>query len=348
MNPRLINLIKQFDRLNIDAFLVTNTANIRYLTYYQAEAAWLLVTPKQAYYLTDGRFTLEARKGLENIPVLEANHPFAEPITRILAKAKIQALGFDENHMSVSTFKKVQQVLPKAVRMVPCRRMVEGIREIKEKAEVASIRQAIKINLALFRHVTTFLKPGMTERQVLFRIEDFVRRHRAGFSFDSIVASGPNTRFPHARVTDRRIKKGEPVLIDTGIDLKGYKSDLTRMFFMGKIPAQFQTVREAVAVAQTQAIKKIRPGISAADVDQEARNYLESQGLARFFSHSLGHGVGLEIHEEPRISLKSKTILQPGMVFTVEPGVYLPDSFGVRIEDMVLVTDTGCEVLSKG
>ncbi len=347
MNSRLTNLIKQFDRLGLDAFLVTNTANIRYLTKYDAEAAWLLVTSRQVYYLTDGRFTLEAKKGLKGIPVAESIHPFLEPITRFLAADKVKVLGFDENHMSLATFNKVRKGLPKNVRLSVRTRVVEGLREVKEKEEIVKMRQAIRINLALFRYIKTFLKPGLAEKQVLERVEAFVKKNKAGFSFDSIIASGPNTRFPHARVTDRKLKKGEPVLIDTGIDLNGYKSDLTRMFFLGKIAPQFQTIYDAVSTSQRLAIEKIKPGIPASEIDQEARNYLESRGLARFFSHSLGHGVGLEIHEEPRISVKSKTTLQPGMVFTVEPGVYLPKTFGVRCEDMVLVTETGCEVLSN-
>lgn len=346
LNPRLNKFVSRFDRLKVDGFLVTNTANIRYLTRYNAEAAWLLVFPKQAYYLTDGRFTLEAKKGLNGVPVVESTQPFLDPIERLLRRHRAKTIGFDAKHISLATFQKVKNGLPKGTRLVACNGVVETLRQVKEKEEIAQIRKALKINLAMMHFVAKILRPGLTEQQVKYRLDDFVRAQRAGHSFDPIVASGPNSAYPHACTTDRRLRKGEPVMVDAGIDLNGYKSDLTRMFFLGKMTTYFRKVHEAVAAAQQQAIRKIHPQIPASVVDQEARNYLQEKGLARFFSHSLGHGVGLEVHEEPRISAKSKARLEPGMVFTVEPGVYLAGKFGVRIEDMVLVTEDGCEVLS--
>jgi len=348
VNKRLFHLINQFARFHIDAFLVTNTANVRYLTRYKAEAAWLLVTPRKAYYLTDGRFILEAQKGLRGIPVREARHPFLEPIERILQKDGVSVLGFDENAISVATFKKVRAGLSRAVRLKACNQFVEKFRQIKDREEILRIKAALKINLAMMNYAGSFLRPGITEQQVLRNLVGFVEKHKVGFAFDSIIASGPHSAFPHARVTDRRLRRGEPVLIDAGIDMNGYKSDLTRMFFLGKMTTSFQNIYEAVMSAQELAIQKIRPGIRAAEIDLAARNFLGKKGLARYFSHSLGHGVGLEVHEEPGISAKSVTVLRPGMIFTVEPGVYLADKFGVRVEDMALVTETGYEVLSKG
>lgn len=348
MNPYLRSFVSTFADLQIDAFLVTNTANIRYLTGYNAEAAWLLVTPQKAYYLTDGRFTLEARGRLKGIPVKEATHPFLEPIQRILCKSKSRVLAFDENAMSVATFKKVEAGLPKGIQLKACNRIVEGIRQVKSQEEILKIKAALKINLAMMDFAGSILRPGMTEQQVVNKLADFVLANKAGFSFDSIIASGPNSAFPHARVTDRKLREGEPVLVDAGIDLNGYKSDLTRMFFLGKMPVSFRNIRDAVATAQAVAIEKVRPGIKAGEIDLAARKSLEKKGLARYFNHSLGHGVGLEVHEDPRISSKSGTVLESGMIFTVEPGVYLAGKFGVRIEDMVLVTENGHEVISKG
>lgn len=348
INKRLFQLAAQFDGLHIDAFLVTNSANVRYLTQYKAEAAWLLVTSRKAYYLTDARFSLEAKKGLRQTPVLEAPHPFLEPIRRVLQKEGAGVLGFDENAMSVATFKKVRAGLSHVVRLKACNQLIDKLRQIKDKEETLKIREALKINLAMMRYAGSILRPGMTEQQVLNKLAGFVEKHKAGFAFDSIIASGPHSACPHARVTDRRLRKGEPVLIDAGIDMNGYKSDLTRMFFLGKMTTSFRNIYQAVASAQELAFRKIRPGIKAAEVDLAARNFLEKKGLARYFSHSLGHGVGLEVHEEPRISSKSTTRLRPGMIFTVEPGVYLADRFGVRVEDMILVTDSGYEVLSRG
>jgi len=220
------------------------------------------------------------------------------------------------------------------------------LREVKDRTEVRRIQEALKLNLQAFQYLKGVIHPGITEREVLLKLEKYVKERKAGFSFDPIIASGPNSCFPHARVTDRKIRNNEPVLVDMGIDLQGYKSDLTRMFFLGKIPQLVNDVNVAVKSAQIQAIQKIRAGVLASDVDYEARNYLEKHRLGKFFGHSLGHGVGLEIHEGPRISQKSMSVLKEGMVFTVEPAVYLPHQFGIRIEDMVLVTKKGCEVLS--
>jgi len=347
MPSHLSNFTSQFDQHKLDGFLVTNTANVRYLTEYNAEAAWLLVLPKKTYYLTDGRFIFEARKGLKGVPVVEDVHPFGAAIAKILLQHRVKVLGFDESHMSVATFKRVKKNLPRGARLTACSGLVEQIRQIKEAQEVRQMRQAIKLNLAMMDYAGKLLRPGMTERQVENKLAEFVQRHNAGFSFDSIIASGPNSAFPHGRVTDRKLRKGDPVLIDAGIDLNGYKSDLTRMFFLGKMTHFFKSIYDNVAEAQDRAIAKIGPGVLAYAVDLAARNYLEEKGLARYFKHSLGHGVGLEIHENPRIAAKSGIKLAAGMVFTVEPGVYLDGKFGVRIEDMVLVTAKGCEVLSR-
>jgi len=168
----------------------------------------------------------------------------------------------------------------------------------------------------------------------------------AGFSFAPIVASGPNSYYPHASVTDRKIRKNELVLIDMGIDLGGYKSDLTRMFFLGKIPKLVGQVNELVRVAQKKAIEKIKAGVSIAEIDDQARNYLAKQRLAKYFGHAIGHGIGLEIHENPRMSHENKSLLKEGMVITIEPAVYIPNKFGIRKEEMVLVKKEGCEVIS--
>ena len=180
---------------------------------------------------------------------------------------------------------------------------------------------------------------------MLFR--SYVRSHHQRFSFSTIIASGVNSCFPHARITDRKLRRGDPVLVDMGIDVEGYKSDLTRMFFLGKIPHRVREVYDAVAQAKRCAIEKIRPGICAKEIDAQARNVLKQKKLDSFFNHSLGHGVGLEVHEAPGISPKSSAVIKEGMVFTVEPGVYLPGQFGIRIEDMILVTPRGAKVLSN-
>ncbi|MFA6378548.1 MAG: M24 family metallopeptidase, partial [Candidatus Omnitrophota bacterium] len=215
------------------------------------------------------------------------------------------------------------------------------------RKELAKIKKALDFHRQCLVYLKQIIQPGRSESQVFEKLERYVRAHHHQFSFPTIIASGPNSCFPHARITQRKLRRGEPVLVDMGIDVEGYKSDLTRMFFLGKIPHRVREVYDAVAQAQRFAIEKIKPGVLAKDIDAQARNFLKQQKLDSFFNHSLGHGVGLEIHEAPGISPKSSAVVKEGMVFTVEPGVYIPGQFGIRIEDMVLVTPKGHKVLSQ-
>jgi Xaa-Pro aminopeptidase len=223
---------------------------------------------------------------------------------------------------------------------------VEQFRMIKDDTEVAKIEKALAIHKDAYKYLSKIIKPGLSEEDILYKLEEFVRANRCKFSFLPIIASGPNSSLPHAKITKRKIAKNDVILVDIGIEVESYKSDLTRMFFLGRIPALIKEVEEIVRAAQKEAIKIIRPGISASEVDAQARNYLKEHKLDSYFKHSLGHGVGLEIHERPRLSPRDKTILQEGMIITVEPGVYIPGKFGIRIEDMVLVTKKGNRVLS--
>lgn len=346
MNSKIKKLISLFETRGIDAFLVTKDVNIRYLTGFPASESWLLVSRKKTQYITDFRYVLEARQGLTGITVTPYSQSIVETLFDLAHQAKIRSLGFDSQHMSLALFEKIKKQCPKSIKLVPRNDLIEELREIKTPDEIRLIRKALKLTAQAYRYAGRIIKPGFSERDILLKLERFVRSQKAAFSFDPIVASGPNSCFPHARVSDRKVRKNEPVLVDMGIDWQGYKSDLTRMFFLGKIPRSVQDVHEIVGVAQKKAIEKIKPGATARDIDRQARSTLDEQNLGRFFGHSLGHGVGLEIHEAPRLSQKSQTILKEGMVVTVEPAVYLPNQFGIRIEDMVLVTQKGCEVLS--
>ena len=348
MNKRLQQFIAHFDQQKIDAYLVTNTVNITYLTHFPASESWLLVFPTKIFYITDARYTLEARRGLKDgINVVEYTKSMVPKVFELMGEMKAGRLGFDDRHMSLAQFKNFEKNRPNGIDLVAIADETEKLRQVKEKNEVDLIRKALKLNLKAYQYLKSVVKPGVSEKQVLEKLESYVKKAGAGFSFPPIIASGPNSCYPHARVSDRKIKNNESVLIDMGMDIQGYKSDLTRMFFLGKIPPLVKEVNDFVAESQERAIRKIKPGIPAADVDFEARNFLEQHRLAKYFGHSLGHGVGLEIHESPRIAQHNSTILKEGMVFTVEPAVYLPNKFGIRIEDMVLVTAEGCEVLSR-
>jgi len=332
---------------SLDALLVTQDENITYLTKFPASESWLLVTPKKSFYITDFRYILEAKKGLKGVTIARHTGNMGAAVFELTKAMKSKRIGFDGQNLSYAAYQRLKKACPKSQKLIEANGLVESLREVKDKDEIRQIKAALKIHEQAFRYLQKIVKPGFTERDILLKLEQFVKARDAGFSFDTIIASGANSCYPHARVTNRRICRNDLVLIDMGVDLNGYKSDLTRMFFLGKISNLVKKVNEQVWESQRRAIAKIAPGVAVAEVDYAARNYLETQNLAKYFGHALGHGVGLEIHENPRISQKSPAILQEGMIITVEPAVYLPGKFGIRIEDMVLVTKKGCEVVSE-
>lgn len=347
MTPRIKQLIAEFPRhKNIDAFLITNDTNIRYLTHFPASESWLLVTKSRSFYITDFRYVQEAKEGLKGVVVKRYIKTPSNLLFDLCKALKVKRLGFDEKHTTVAMLKCLKTVCPRRIKLLPTTGIVEALREIKDQAELNQIKECLKVHQKALKFLAKVVRPGVSEAKVLDKLEGFAKLHRVGFSFPPIIASGPNSAYPHAKVSDRIIRNNEPVLIDIGIDIKGYKSDLTRNFFLGRIPPRYAKVFEALKLAQAQAIAMIKPGVSVCEVDTKARNVLRKFGLAKYFGHSLGHGVGLDIHENPRLSCKCQAFLEPGMIVTVEPGVYIPHQFGIRIEDMVLVTDKGCEVLS--
>ncbi len=347
MTGRLKRLRPEFIRFkNIDALLVTNDTNIRYLTNFPASESWLLVLKGRSFYITDFRYVQEAKEGLKGITLKQYTQTPCMTLFDLCKQYKVKRLGFDERHTSVCMFKKLKEFCPTRTKLLPATGIVEDLREIKDETELSQIRGCLKLHGEALKFLHKVVKPGLSERQVLAKLEGFVKENRAKFAFDPIIASGPNSAYPHAKISDRVIRDNEPVLIDIGMDINGYKSDLTRNFFLGRIPTSYAKAFEALEIAQKESIAMIKPGVPVADVDAKARNVLRKFGLAKYFGHSLGHGVGLDIHENPRLSIKSKSCLQPGMIVTVEPGVYIPGKFGIRVEDMVLVTQESCEVLS--
>ena len=343
---RLQQLIARFPQHKIDAFLVTHDVNIRYLTDFPAAESWLLVSPSRSFYLTDFRYILEAKKGLKGISIKRTTKSLQRTAFEAAQDLKVKHLGFDDRHISLASFKQLKKECVKGIKLIQVKNLVEDLREIKSIDEIRQIRKALTLHRQAYELIKKQVKPGVSEKEIFKLLENFVKSKNAGFSFPPIIASGPNSCFPHARVTDRTIRPNEPVLIDMGIDVNGYKSDLTRMILLGKIPHFVRQAHDFVRRAQVLAIEHIRPGRRASEVDDQARNYLAKNRLGKFFGHSGGPGVGLEIHENPRISQLSSTILKEGMIFTVEPAVYIPGKFGIRIEDMVLVTQQGYEVLS--
>ena len=346
MKSRIKQLTAAFHQHKIDAFLVTKDINITYLTDFPACESWLLVGPRRACYITDFRYVHEAREGLMGINVRCYTNSMVETLIEVIRTMRVKRIGIDTRHLTLSQYRMLERWTPKGIRLIKADDLVEDLRAVKDKNEIQKVKKALRIHKQAHQFIKRNIKPNMKERELLLRLERFVKSKGANFAFDPIIASGPNSCYPHAKVTERKIRRAEPLLIDMGIDVEGYKSDLTRMFFLGKISALVRQVHDAVYEAQRSAIVKIKAGVPAAEIDGLARNYLKKQRLAKYFGHALGHGVGLEIHESPRLAHNNSSILKEGMIITVEPAVYIPGKFGIRIEDMVLVKKDDCEILS--
>jgi Xaa-Pro aminopeptidase len=349
MNLRLKNIKDLIKTEGLDGLFVTCSANISYLTKYNSRDSYLLVSRKECIYFTDSRYLEEAKitlKGKARLAEIN-NKQIPGLIAQATSDLKLKRLGFEGNRLSFALYKKIEKALPKKTKLVQTQGLVESLREIKEPEEVEKIRKANKITLKTLEFAKSIIKPGRKEIEVVAELERFIRYHGASNNaFDIIVASGSNSSFPHHISGQRKIRNNELVLIDIGIDYQGYKSDLTRVFFLGKMSVLAQTVCEIVQEAHNKAIKAIKPGINLSEIDAVGRQYIAEKGYGEYFGHSLGHGIGLEVHESPRVSGKETRRVKAGMVFTIEPAIYLPKKFGIRIENNVYVTEKGCINLS--
>ncbi len=348
MNSRLKSIHAQLQTRNLDGLLVSLPANISYLTEFLSRDAYLLVSSKKNIYFTDSRYTEESKIYLKNNARLKECNGFVfGHIAEAMVSLGLKKVGFEERHLAFAEVVKIKEYCRGRIELIPTHSLVEDKRQIKDVVEIVKLRKAAQITALALVHIKQFLVPGVKEIEVVGELERFIRYQGARVSaFDIIVASGPNSSQPHHLSGERKLKTNEPVLIDLGVDYQGYKSDLTRVLFLGKINILLRKVYDIVLQAQELAIKRIHPGAEMAEIDRVAREYITAKGYGKFFTHNLGHGFGLEVHEAPHLSGRESSAILPGMTFTVEPGVYLPGKFGIRIEDMVLITNKGCEVIS--
>jgi len=348
VNLRIINIYAQLQKNGLDGLIVSSQPNISYLTRFSSRDSYLLISKKGNVYFTDSRYMEEAKIGLKRIAVIQKiNGSVFKIIADTCKSLGLKRVGFEERILVFAEFKKIKQGLGKAIDLIPTHSIVENSRQIKSAEELEKIKKAIRITIKALEFIKNFISPGKKEIEIAAELERFIRYNGAsGSAFDIIVASGPNSGFPHHKTCQRKIKNNEPVLIDVGVDYLGYKSDLTRTFFLGKINSTVTRAYNIVKEAQEKAIKKIKPAVIISEIDTAARQYITQKRYGGFFGHNLGHGIGLEVHEDPHISKNEDNRLRTGMVFTVEPAVYLPGKFGIRIEDMVLVTQKGVELLS--
>jgi len=348
MNARLKSIYSVLKQRRLDALLVSSPANISYLSQSISRDAYLLVSLKGNIYFTDSRYTEEAKSFLKNNAKLkECNGSVFKHICGSIQKLGLKKVGIEERYLPFAEFTKIKEYAKGGFDLIPTHSIVESKRVIKDGSEIKNLQKATRITALALEYIKQFIVPGAKEIEIVAELERFIRYQGARSSaFDIIVASGPNSSRPHHLSGERKLRDNEPVLIDLGVDYQGYKSDLTRVLFLGKINILARKVYDIVLRAQELAIKRIVPGAQIAEIDRVAREYIAKKGYANYFTHNLGHGFGLEVHEDPNISKYEASVLKPQMTFTIEPAVYLPGKFGIRIEDMILVTRNGCEVLS--
>lgn len=340
-----------------EALLVIHLPDVRYLSGFTGSNAALVLLPRRAVLFTDGRYTSQANAEAVGTKVVIATKPAVLAACEWLEAAEVTTCGFDASQTTVAALERMRGALSKKLRararaamFVNIGALVAGLREIKDADEIAVLRRAARTGCDLFETMLGVIEAGMTEAAVAAELEYRARRAGAeAMSFETIVASGVRSSLPHGRASGARIPRRGLVTLDFGVMLDGYASDMTRTIHMGAArrgkPGE-RAVYEAVLEAQEAAVAAVAPGVTAGEVDEAARSVLRREGLDGYFTHSTGHGVGLEIHEGPRLAARQTQVLEAGMVITIEPGVYVPGQFGVRIEDMVLVTAEGGEVLT--
>ena len=324
---------------------MSSPASIRYLTGYAGSNGLVLITGSDAHFFTDPRYAIEAQQNID-CKVHVCRKPLIDEAATIVKRKRLKRLGFEPGWMQVDTYDRLKAAVG-GVKLQPVSGVVEALRAVKSADEIARIRASVLLNSQAFEKTIRRVKPGTREMDVAAELDFQMRMLGAEKpAFETIVASGTRTALPHAHPTDRKIQNGDLVLVDMGAMLHGYASDMTRMAFSGKPDKKMQWLYNAVLEAQLAGVAAVKAGVAAGKVDAAAREVLQRHELDRAFVHSTGHGLGLEIHEGPRVAKKQTTKLEEGMVITIEPGAYIEGLGGVRIEDTVLVTRQGCEVLT--
>jgi len=346
---RLKKLRQELKDRKVDGLFVSKQIHIRYLTGFRGDDSWGLVTPSRMIVFSDFRYEEEVKKGFPWVQLVlrGKKESLFDCIAKVCQKNGVRRLAFEAADTQFAFYQGLRRGL-KRIKLIPTQGLVESLRIIKAPSEIRDLKKACQITDTVLGRLLKRAKPGMPEIDIKYYAEDQMKRLGAeGPSFDLIIACGAKTSQPHAVSDKNRVKNGTVFLFDMGSKVNGYHSDLTRTFFTGSISPKFRKVYEAVLEAQQAAIACVKPGVRVGEVDLAARQALEKRGLAKYFGHSTGHGVGLEIHEAPGVFHTNRSIVQENMLFTVEPGVYLPGWGGIRIEDIVRVTKTGCEVITK-
>jgi len=341
---RIRTIRRRLNKKNINCLVVTKQANVTYTTGFSGDDSWAVITQRCVYLLTDSRYIEQAQNQCPHCRIIERSGSMAEAVAKLIKKLKSVKTVALEKSASLADFDALKKDIKG--RLKTTANIIESVRSTKEADEVAAIRTAGRIAAQALKQTLRYIKPKITENELAGRLDFQIRKLGARNSFETIVAFGSNASCPHHQPSSRKLKKNDTILIDFGVRYKNYCCDLTRCFAVGRATDLYKKVYDAVKEAQAAAIKMIKPGVEISQVDAAAREVIGKCDLP-VYGHGTGHGLGLEVHEEPVISAEGKGKLQAGMVFTIEPGVYIPGKLGVRIEDDILVTEAGCNILSR-
>ncbi len=347
LDHRISAVRSKLRRLKADAFLCSGLSNVRYLTDYTGSSGMALISEDGAWFFTDFRYKTQAAEQVKGYDIIIAKKALSDAAARVARKKNFKRVAFEAAHVTVAAHEEMVKQF-KEVELVSSKKVVERERVVKDAEEIAVIRKAVDIADRAYEHIVGRLKPGRVEREVALEIEEFMIQQGAdGLSFDVIVASGVRSALPHGKASLKKLAAGELITFDFGCKVQGYCSDLTRTVCLGKPTREQQKIYRIVLDAQRRAEEAIRADAGCKAVDAAARDYIKEQGYKENFGHGLGHGVGIDIHEAPRLHWRDRGKLKPGHIVTVEPGIYIEGWGGVRIEDMVVVTQNGCQILTK-
>ena len=348
---RLQKLRQKLTEKEIDAVLISQPENRYYFSGFRGSAGYLLISGKDAVLATDFRYIEQAKIQAPDFSIFQITGEMSEWFPKVVTDLNPGKLGFEAGHVTFELYRKLSDALKEKqllVKLVPQEGLAESLRIIKEPEEIELITRAVAIGDRAFEHIESIIRPGMTEKQVAWEIEKFLREHGSqSMSFDVIVAAGANAALPHHAPADRPIQEGESIVMDFGARVEGYTSDLTRTICLGTPVDKFKKVYDIVLGAQLSTIALIKEGMSGKEADSFARTVIKEAGYDEYFRHGLGHGVGLQTHEAPRLSYLSGDMLQSNMVFSIEPGIYLPGWGGVRIEDLGVLEGGKVKVISR-
>ncbi|WP_214824295.1 M24 family metallopeptidase [Exiguobacterium algae] len=346
MIERVNKLQGQLEANGIDAMLVTKRENIRYLSGFTGSSGVIVVTAKSASFITDFRYTEQANAQVSGYEIIELETSLIKSVADVVARESVARLGVEQDAMTVGQFRAYEKEV--GAQLVETSGVVEKLRLIKDESEIKIMKEAAAIADEAFTHIQTFIRPGRTEKEVANELEMFMRSKGAdSSSFDMIVASGTRSALPHGVASDKVIESGELVTLDFGAYYKGYCSDITRTLAVGPISDELKKIYDTVLRAQLAGVEGTRAGITGIEADALTRDVIKEAGYGEYFGHSTGHGLGMEVHEAPGLSFRSETVLEPGMVVTIEPGIYIAGVGGCRIEDDVVITEDGCVRLTQ-